>query len=170
MDGKTWTVRDFEKALNSHPLVFRKKKMGKGEFPKQFKYAVADLLRDTYLNREAHKKGLDGLPVVRDVAFQWHDALMAGFQRTEYLKSRNVKDSFSTDWRKIIANELNPYADSLFKKYSDRIQVNIPNFESVQLTRIDMVVRHEGQAYTTAVPSFPLLTTRNRMDYGRKLE
>ena len=63
-----------------------------------------------------------------------------------------------------------PVADSLFKKYSSEIKVNIPNFEKVELTRIDMVVRHEGVPYPDAVPSFPVLTTRNRMDYGSQMK
>jgi hypothetical protein len=33
-----------------------------------------------------------------------------------------------------------------------------------------MHVHQEGQPFTEAVPEFPLLTTRNRMDYGKKLE
>ena len=51
---------------------------------------------------------------------------------------------------------LNPVSDSLFKKYSSEIKVNIPNFEKIQLTRIDMVVRHEGVPYPDAVPTFPV--------------
>jgi hypothetical protein len=81
-----------------------------------------------------------------------------------------VKGDFEKEYMKHINLFLNSYSDSLFKKYSPKIEVNIPNFENIQLTRIDMVVRHEGVPYPDAVPTFPLLTTRNRMDYGSKMK
>jgi hypothetical protein len=100
----------------------------------------------------------------------WKDAYVSFYQRNRYLISKGVKGGIEKDFMRHINLFLNPYADSLFKKHSTDIKVNIPNFEKIQLTRIDMIVRHEGVPYPEAVPVFPLLTTGNRMDYGSKMK
>ena len=56
VNDEVWTVRDFKRALMSHPLVYRKNRISSREFNDQFKFAVADLVRDYYLNKEAYKK------------------------------------------------------------------------------------------------------------------
>jgi len=65
---------------------------------------------------------------------------------------------------------LSVYTDSLLKKYNARIQISGSNFERIKLTRIDMVVGNENVPYLEAVPAFPLITTKNSLDYGRRLE
>jgi len=170
LDGKTYTVDDLTNMLGTHPLVFRKKKMGRGEFPEQFKYAVADMIRDRFVTQKAYDKGIDKSPYIEAYTNMWKDAFLSFYQRTQVLKSRGVKGDFEKEYMKHINLFLNSYSDSLFKKYSPKIEVNIPNFENIQLTRIDMVVRHEGVPYPDAVPTFPLLTTRNRMDYGSNMK
>ena len=57
IDGEIWTVSRFRKELNIHPLLFRKKRMKKREFAEQFKFAIADLIRDKYIAQEAEKRG-----------------------------------------------------------------------------------------------------------------
>jgi hypothetical protein len=170
LDGKTVTVDDFKNMVDTHPLVFRKKKIGRGEFPEQLKYAIADMIRDRFITRKSYDKGIDKSPYIEAYANMWKDAFVSFYQRTQVLKSRGVKGDFEKDYMKHINLYLNAYSDSLFKKYSPKIEVNIPNFEKIQLTRIDMVVRHEGVPYPEAVPTFPLLTTWNRMDYGSKMK
>ena len=43
-NGKSWTIQAFNELLKSRPLVFRKRKMNKGEFPSQLRLAVRPLL------------------------------------------------------------------------------------------------------------------------------
>jgi hypothetical protein len=170
LDGKTFTVDDFKNMLDTHPLVFRKKKMGRGQFPEQLKFAIADMIRDRFVTQKAYDKGIDKSPYIEAYANMWKDSFLSFYQRSLILKSKGVKDDLEKDYMKHINLYLNAYSDSLFKKYSSKIEVNIPNFEKIQLTRIDMVVRHEGVPYPDAVPTFPLLTTGNRMDYGSKIK
>jgi hypothetical protein len=166
LDGKAYTVDDFKRMLDTHPLVFRKKKMGRGEFMEQLKYAIADMVRDRFITEKAYDKGLDGNPYVKMYEAMWKDSFLSFYQRSLILKARGAAGDPQKDYMKHVNLYLNPVSDSLFKKYGSEIKVNIPNFEKIQLTRIDMVVRHEGVPYPDAVPAFPVLTTRNRMDYG----
>ena len=166
LDGKSYAVEDYLRMLDTHPLVFRKKKMNKGEFMEQLKYAIADMIRDRFVTEKAYDKGIDKSPYVKMYADMWRDSFLSFYQRSRILKDRGATGDPQKDYMKHINLFLNPVADSLFKKYSPEIKVNIQNFDKIQLTRIDLVVRHEGVPYPEAVPSFPLLTTRNRMDYG----
>ena len=43
-------------------------------------------------------------------------------------------------------------------------------FENIDLTSTDMVDKHQGLPYPIVVPSFPIITTDDRLDYGSKLE
>ena len=65
LDGKSYTVDDFKNMLDTHPLVFRKKKMGSGEFTEQLKYAIADMIRDRFVTQKAYDKGIDGIPTLK---------------------------------------------------------------------------------------------------------
>jgi len=42
-NGKSYTVDDFKRMLDTHPLVFTGKEDDRGEFPEQLKYAIADI-------------------------------------------------------------------------------------------------------------------------------
>jgi hypothetical protein len=170
MDGKTYTVDDFKSMMDTHPLVFRKKKMSRGEFPEQLKFAIADMIRDRFITQKAYDRGLDRSPYIDMYANMWKDSFVSFYQRNRILKSRGAKGDPQKEYMQHLNLFLNPYADTLFQKYSPEIKVNIPNFEKIQLTRIDMIVRHEGMPYPDAVPTFPILTTRNRMDYGSQLK
>jgi hypothetical protein len=170
LDGKFWTVRDFKKLVASHPLVFRKRRMKTSEFPEQFKFAVADLLRDKFVTDKAYQKGYDRREVVQQNAAMWEDAALALYQRDAYLKKVGAKrDSNSTEERYII-KYLNPYLDSLQAKYQSQIQISVDAFEKIGLTRIDMFARQPDQPYPVVVPAFPVITTDNRLDYGSRLD
>jgi hypothetical protein len=41
-------------------------------------------------------------------------------------------------------------------------------FESIELTATDMMVTQRGVPFPTVVPSFPIITTDSRLDYGSK--
>ncbi len=169
-DGKTWTVADFMKIYASHPLVFRKRKFSDSEFSEQFKYAVADLMRDQIINKKAYNKGIDQFPSVQAYTHMWQDALIARYQQYTYLQSKTVDKISAANIGRILDDYLNPYSDSLFIKYSERIRINIPVFENIKLTKIDMVALNQNVPYLETVPPFPILTNKIRLNYGKRLK
>ncbi|MBN2011870.1 peptidylprolyl isomerase [candidate division KSB1 bacterium] len=168
IDGYIWTVRDLESELERRPLVFRERRISKQDFPEQFKLAIVDLIRDKYITQDAYKKGYDQLPVVQHNVAMWQDNMLASFQRTKYLNARGIVET-SNDYINVIENVLNPYIDSLQTKYADTIEIDTDAFEKIKLTHIDMFVLQKNVPFEVIVPLFPLLTTDNRLDYGRKM-
>ena len=169
-DGKTWTVADFMAIYASHPLVFRKRKFSNSEFAEQFKFAVADLMRDQIVNREAYDQGIDRSPPVEAYKHMWQDALIAKYQSLAYLQTRTSEKLSASNIDHILEDYLNPYCDSLFSRYSQSIRINVPVFEDIKLTRIDMVAMNDNVPYPETVPPFPILTGKSRLNYGKKLE
>ncbi len=169
LDGIVWTVADFEKTLQSHPLVFRKRQFSSKEFPEQFRLAVADLVRDRYINQEAYRVGYNNVPVVKNYANMWQDNLVSMYRRNEYLERAGFQGNFGKDYMAAIGDYLNPYLDSLQQKYSDLIEINIDAFEKINLTNIDMFAIQRNVPYPIVSPVFPILTTDNKLDYGRKM-
>ena len=100
----------------------------------------------------------------------WHDALLAQYQMNQHLKSRlpSLSDSMST--LIVLKDYLNPYIDQLQEKYSDRIQVNVEEFNKIRLTRVDMIVMQNNVPFPVMVPGFPQVTTDYKLDYGKKME
>jgi len=170
VDGKEWTVGDFEKELQRHPLVFRKKSISPQEFPEQFKLAVVDMIRDYYLTKEAYRRGYDRVNVVKRVEDMWRDAILAEYGIRKYLRGKGIGLPEKYEERyKIIETYINPYVDSLQKKYDSEISVNLDEFEKIKLTRIDMFVLQFNVPFPVVVPPFPEVTTDYRLDYGRKM-
>lgn len=169
IDGKVWSVTDFENVLKSYPLVFRKRRFNKTEFPQQFRLAVADLVRDQYVNKDAYKKGYDKVISVKRSAEMWKDNLLSLYQKQKYLDKIGFKESFGKNYMKVITEYLNPYIDSLQTKYSAVIEIDTDKFEKIELTRIDMVAIQHNVPYSIVVPNFPLITTDNKLDYGKKI-
>jgi len=165
IDGQTWTVAKLVKELRSHPLVFRKRKMNTSEFPEQLKLAIVDLIRDKYLTQQAYDKGYDKIGIVKRNTNMWKDNLLALYQKNRFLETVENKGK---DYMNIITQNLNPYIDSLQAKYNNVIEIDTDEFEKIKLTRIDMFVIQRNAPFPVIVPSFPLLTMDNRLDYGRK--
>jgi hypothetical protein len=42
-------------------------------------------------------------------------------------------------------------------------------FEKIELTSTDMMVIQRGVPYPILVPSFPVITSDNKLDYGKKM-
>jgi hypothetical protein len=168
--GQIWTVTDFEQEVQVHPLVFRKRQISHEEFPEQLKYAIADLIRDKYINNEAYKAGYDKLPAVQNYTTMWQDNLIALYWRNQYLAEHGFRGNFGKEYLKAIREYLNPYVDSLQAKYSDEIEINTDAFEKIKLTDIDLFALQSGVPYPIISPTFPILTTDNKLNYGRKLQ
>jgi len=166
VDDRKWTVEDFHKKLDKHPLVFRKKKMNRGEFSEQLKYAIADLLQDIEITKTCYSKGYDKSETVKLNTTLWQDAYSARYYRDIFLKDWNITSGDNHT----IATLLDPVVDSLQIVYSDIIEVNTDVFEKIELTNVDMIVHQKGVPYPKLVPSFPIFTTDDRLDYGSKLD
>ncbi len=100
----------------------------------------------------------------------WHDALIAQYQKTEYLKKIVANPSDSLNALIMIKDYLNPYIEQLQKKYSDRIRVNVEQFNNIHLTHIDMIVMQKNVPFPIIVPNFPQVTTDSKLDYGKRME
>ena len=167
IDGHTWTVAKLMKELRSHPLVFRKRKMKTSEFPEQLKLAIVDLIRDKYLTQQAYDKGYDKIGIVKRNTNMWKDNMLSLYQKNRYL---DKVDNKSKNFMDVITKNLNPYIDSLQTKYNGIIEIDTDAFEKIELTRIDMFVIQRNVPFPVIVPSFPLLTTDNRLDYGKAMK
>lgn len=170
IDGKTWTVADFEEALQSHPLVFRQQKIEAADFPRQFQLAVVDLIRDQYITADAYKKRLDRTPDVQRYTQMWADNLVALYYKQNYLSSVGLPVGFGADPVAAIEHHLNPLVDNLQAKYAPEIAIDMGAFEKIQLTRIDLVAIQNNMPYPIVEPHFPLITTDHLLDYGRRLD
>jgi len=167
IDGKVWTVEDVAKEMERHPLVFRNKNLHKKNFAKQLKLALVDMVRDRYLAQEAYSRGFDRYPMVTHYTDMWQDATLSFWQKDVCLKSRCVNDNGQID---IITKYLDPYVDSLRRKYSDCTEIDVNEFNNIQLTGIPMFVLEGNVPFPVFVPNFPQLTTHKWLDYGKKME
>ncbi len=170
VDNKIWTVKDFVDELTAHPLVFRKKTMKNSEFGQELQFAIMDMIRDKFLAQEAYQRGYDKVNVVQRNVNMWQDNLNYQYYKSQYLHSVKPDSVTEMEYIPLIENFLNPRVDSLQKKYADIIEVDVEAFNNIKLTRIDMSVTQQNVPFVKPVPSFPLVTTDNRLDYGKKME
>ncbi len=157
--GNNWSIKKFHEELKSHPLVFRKKKMSKSQFPSQLRLAIADFIRNKEINSECYKLGIDNNWVVESNVDMWRDAFLSQNYIDVGGQSENEK-----------LNMYNPILDSLQSIYSSEIKINIDAFEHIELSSTDMMVTLSGVPYPIVVPSFPILTDDSKLNYGEKME
>jgi hypothetical protein len=165
IDGKNWSVADFKREFDKHPLVFRKED-SKKDFNHGLKNAVVDLVRDKYLNDIAYLRGYDKNKIVEHYEQSWLDASKAFFERNEYLKKFDVSGKKEVE---IIEKYLSSYIEKLLKDYSSQIEINVEEFNKIILTRTDMFAVQDQVPYPVYVPAFPQLTSYNKLDYGKKM-
>ena len=159
-DNKNYTVRQLLDLIKTHPLVFRNKKATSESFSKELKYAVADLLRDYHITKKAYELNMQNNFEAISTELKWGD----------YIKSTIIKNNISNYNKnlKTPTNRLTNKIDSLQNKYSDIIKIDTDKFEKIKLSKIDMSVMYSNQAYTKPEPSFPILTSDHKLDYGEK--
>ncbi len=167
LDEEIWNVAKLMDEIKIHPLVFRKNELRKQDFAAQFKLAIIDLLRDKEITKDSYKNGFDKNNLVTRNVEMWSGNLLSNYQKYLLLKNANVK---SKDKNIIFDEVLNPYVKSLQQKYSDRIIININEFEKVTLSKIDMLGLQTDMAFPFIVPLFPELTTLNKLDYGKVMK
>jgi len=166
IDGIVWTIERFRANMKRHPLIFRKEGVKNKNFAERFKLAIVDLVRDHYITQDAYNKNYDESPVVQRQVEIWRDHLLALYQKYRILETRNISEK---DPISIVNSYLTPYVDSLQIKYQENIGINVREFEKIKLTRIDMIALQPDQPFPVVVPSFPLITSSNRLDYGNDI-
>jgi hypothetical protein len=170
VDDEVWSVKDFVDELTAHPLVFRKRRMKNEEFGQQLQFAIMDMIRDKHLAQVAYERGYDKINIIQRNVNMWRDNLNYHYYRNKLLQGV-LPDSLSeVNYIPLIENYLNPQVDSLQKKYAHRIEVDVEAFNNLKLTRIDMSVTQKNVPFPKIVPSFPLVTTDNKLDYGSKMK
>jgi len=166
VDNKAWTVADFRKLMKRHPLVFRKELSGKSTLREQFRFAIVDMIRDYYITQDAYEKEYDLCPAVIQEKTIWEDNLLSLYHKFNFISEKNTTNSSQTE---IDEDYLTPYVENLFVKYDAEIEINIKKFEEIKFSNIDMMAFQTDQPFPVVVPSFPLLTNKNRLDYGKIL-
>ena len=164
-NGKAWTINDFNDGLKSHPFVFRKRKMNRSEFPAQLRLAIADIFRDIEITRQCYRAGYNRHWSVNTYVDMWRQA-SSSRRYGGQVRSKHKEINNQQQWLEF----MNPVIDSLQAVYAQQIQINMEAFESIELTATDMIVTQRGVPYPTVVPSFPIITTDNRLDYGSTIE
>tara|TARA_B100000579_G_scaffold360147_1_gene317273 strand:- start:199 stop:885 length:687 start_codon:yes stop_codon:yes gene_type:complete len=159
-DNKNYTVRQLLDLIKTHPLVFRNKKATSESFSKELKYAFADLLRDYHITKKAYELNMQNNFETISTELKWGD----------YIKSTIIKNNISNynNNLKSPTSHLINKIDSLQNNYSDIIKIDTDKFEKIKLSKIDMSVMYSNQAYTKPEPSFPILTSDHKLDYGKK--
>ena len=166
IDGTVWSIKKFMDEIAVHPLVFRQQKIFTlPEYKRQFRSAVADLVRDRYLTQIAYDKSLDKSDDVLQTVSMWQDATLAQTQWYDYLESLKKRPGFDPKNMKGINNYLGQYVDSLMTRYKQEISVNDEAFRKIKLTKIPMYVYKPGMPYPAAVPVFPQLTLKREILY-----
>ena len=166
VDNVSWTIQKFHQEIRKHPLVFRKKKMNRGEFQEQLKFAIADLVRNIEITQYCYKNKYEQSSTVKLNRELWFDSSISRYYRNILFKEMGVL----YDNPENVATRLNPIVDSLQTIYSDQIEIDTDLFESIELTSIDMTVIQHGVPFSKVVPPFPVFTNDNKLDYGHRKE
>ena len=164
-DERTWSIGEIQELIDSHPLVFRKKRIKKNEFPEQLKFALADLMRDHYLTAEAYKMGYDKHHSVLLEEYLWEDHLYASLKKEQILEKKELSVQNNEDH----LNVMGDYIGMLQEKYSRQITINFRQFNKINLSHIDMVALKPSAPYSHPVPSFPILTQDHNINYGKEI-
>ncbi len=168
IDGINWNVEKFLTEIKVHPLVFRNKNFSKSQFGEQFQLAILDMVKDSFLTKEAYAKKYDeSLMVIRDQQM-WSDYLNALNYKSRIVKNSKNDSLIANNNSKLLENVLNPLVDELQKKYSNKIFINTELFNEIKLSRIDMAVTYVNSPFAQVVPGFPILTTDHKLNYGKK--
>ena len=161
-NGEDITVGKLNRLIKSHPLVFRKRKISEGKFRQELKFAIADLMRDLEINKKCYGQNLDKDIRVKINVDMWDDA----YSSKRYLSHVINKSNLQKGKKHRLENGI---IDSLQNKYSNIIKINTDMFEKIEITSTDMLVTERGLPYPFIVPSFPIITSDDKLDYGSKL-
>jgi hypothetical protein len=128
------------------------------------------MVRDRFLTEEAYRRGYNTIDMVERNREMWSDALLARYQISDYLRTTAIDNVDSLSTITLIEEHLNPYVNELQNKYNDLIEINVEEFNKIELTRTDMIVIQTNVPFPNMVPGFPQVTTDPWLDYGKKME
>ncbi|MGD0339121.1 MAG: hypothetical protein ABSB78_10055 [Bacteroidota bacterium] len=164
IDGKTWSVGEFQQELLSHPLVFRTTALDSMNFKREFKLAVVDMVRDHYLTLESYERTLDASDEVSRTVEMWKDALLAQDEQKRIIESTLKDGKINADDREGVRQFWTSYLQNLQMKYSNRIVINQAVLAKITLTNIDLFAYRQGVPYPVVVPEFPLFISTQKLD------
>ena len=172
IDGEVWTVGDFRKAVASHPLVFRPNTGGPLHYYEKFRMAIADLVRDHYLNKEAYKLGLDDDRVVKETALMWEDALVSAYERDQIIKElgKAFPDTSDPYRKRNLEKAYDAYLNDLRERHESEIFIDYEKFKDVELSGVQFFVQQQQVPYPIAAPAWPMFSTNNKVEYNSTTE
>jgi hypothetical protein len=166
IDNKIWTVDEFKRQLTVHPLVFRVKYLNENNYKKEFRIAVADMIRDYYLTKEAYKDSLDKSVEIEKAVDMWKDSFIAAQEMSRVMNSALEQKTISKDDKPGMLNYKESYMMKLQRKYGSSIKINFKEFEKISLSNIDFLALRSGAPFPLAVPNFPVLSRSEKLDYA----
>ena len=170
VNEKQYKISDIDLLIEKHPLVFRKEQITKNDFPLQLKYAIADLIRDEEINYIAYQENYDNHPDVKKETTIFRDAILSTFHLRTYLEGKNISiEEYNKNHINVIENHLNDYIEYLISKNTSKISINFNLLDQIKLTHIDLYAYKKGVPYPFVVPTFPILTTKYKLDYGKEM-
>jgi hypothetical protein len=164
-EDKVWTVDDFRNELMSRPFLFRTTNLDSTNFDEQFRIAVADIMKDRCLTREAYKKSIDEKENVARTVEIWRDAFVANDQQKNVIDTAIKKGSILENDGPEILKYWESYVNDLQKKYRSSVNVNVSAFNNIPLTNIDMVAIKPGMPYPNIAPNFPTFISSKTVNF-----
>jgi hypothetical protein len=170
IDSMVWTLDDFKKELAAHPLVYRTQDLNEGNFHEQLKLAIADMVGDYYLTKEAYRRSLDNSEKINRVVEMWEDSFLAIGQERSILKSAAERGIIDEHDNASKLKYLESYLRGLQKKYGNSIWINRQELGKISLTDIDLFAWRPGVPHPVAVPAFPILIDSENLKYASRFE
>jgi hypothetical protein len=170
IDSTVWTLDDFKKELAAHPLIYRTRDLSESNFREQLKFAIADMVGDYYLTKEAYRRSLDKSEKVNRVVEMWEDSFLAIAEERNILKSAEERGIIDEHDNASKLKYLESYLRDLQKKYGNSIWINRQELEKISLTDIDLFAWRPGVPHPVAVPAFPILINSENLEYAGRFE
>ena len=167
LNGKDWTIKEMQNIIKYRPILFRNSYSNKEEFYQEFKLALVDVIRDYFITSKAFEENYENHPAVINETNIWLDYTLAVDKKNKVLNNNINSKKYSHDYD-LIENILKPEMEILFNKYSEEIIVDVDMLDSIKLSSIDMIGVNIKKPYQLTVPPFPMLTTKNKINYGVK--
>jgi hypothetical protein len=123
-------------------------------------------MKDHCLTREAYKKSLDKSEDVTRTVEMWHDSFLASDQQKRIVDAALKEGKIAENDEIGILKYWESSVKRLQDKYIDLVNVNVSAYESISLTRINMVAIKPRMPYPLIVPIFPTFIFSEGPNYG----
>jgi hypothetical protein len=167
LNGTDWTIKEMQNIIKTRPILFRESHSNRENFYQEFKLALVDIIRDYFITNKAYKENYQNHPEVINEINIWTDYALAIDKKNKIINNNMDSKKYSHNYD-LIENILKPEIEKLFNKYSDEITVDVDMLDSIKLSSIDMIGVNIKKPYQLIVPPFPMLTTKNKINYGVK--